>query len=232
MRAIVVIVAKAPVPDCVKTRLRPHLSADEAARLYTLFVQDMIEEITSLTQSANSPPSCSEVAVAYTPNGAEAVFKTILPGGVPLFPQQGTDLGERLASIFEDLYDRGYDQVHIINSDSPDMPRHLIGRSIQLLENPHIDLVLGPCRDGGYYLIGLKKPVPQLFNNIPWSTDGVLAATLQSARELGLGSALLEPWYDIDRYEDLLYFLERNRNIPDDAHRPGWRTLRYLRKQR
>ncbi|RJQ74320.1 MAG: glycosyltransferase [Desulfobacteraceae bacterium] len=229
MRSIVVIVAKAPVAACVKTRLCPHLSAAEAAELYTLFVQDMVEEMSRLTRSGPSAPACT-VALAYTPDGAEPVFRAILPEGVPLFPQRGADLGERLAGIFGKLHAQGYHRVHIINSDSPDMPSTLVARSIELLNRPNIDLVLGPCRDGGYYLVGLKRPMPRLFSQIPWSTDRVLEMTLQCARELGLRFALLEPWYDIDRFEDLLFFLERNRDRADDLPRAGWRTLNHLKR--
>ena len=229
MRSILVMVAKEPVPERVKTRLCPHLSPARAAELYSFFVQDMVDEMCGLTASAGDPAFCVSVALAYTPEESEAAFKAILPVPIPLFSQQGADLGERLLHIFEKLCGKGYDQVHIINSDSPDMPRSLISESARLLEAPRTDLVLGPCTDGGYYLIGLKKPVPELFQGIPWSTDRVLAMTLERACALGLSYALLEPWYDVDTYDDLVLFLERNKNRKDDGCGPGWRTLKYLR---
>jgi hypothetical protein len=228
MKAIVVIVAKEPLPAQVKTRLCPHLSASRAAELYTLFIQDMVDEMSRLRESASDPSSCVSVAIAYTPEESEAAFEAILPVPVPLFPQQGADLGQRLLHVFEKLCGKGYDQVHIINSDSPDMPRSLISESTKLLESPQTDLVLGPCADGGYYLIGLKEPVPELFREIPWSTDRVLEMTLERARTTGLSCALLEPWYDIDTFGDLTLFLERNRERKGDGYAPGWRTLKYL----
>jgi uncharacterized protein len=231
MRSIVVIVAKEPVPACVKTRLCTHLTTTEAAELYTLFIQDVVEEMSALSRPPRAATAGSTVAVAYTPEGSGAVFKALLPVDVPLFPQQGNDLGERLSDIFRKLFAIGYDQVHIINSDSPDMPCALVSRAIQLLEDPGIDLVLGPCPDGGYYLIGLKGHFPQLFNHIPWSTEKVLKMTLQCARKLGLSFALLEPWHDVDHYDDLLLFLERHRGRTNDAHEAGWRTLKYLRRR-
>jgi len=226
--AIVVIVAKEPLPTRVKTRLCPNISPDGAAELYTLFVQDMAGEMFGLTESAGDPSSCISVAVAYTPEESQAAFEAILPVSIPLFPQWGADLGERLLHIFEEMCGKGYDQVHIINSDSPDMPRSLIRESAKLLGAPQTDLVLGPCADGGYYLIGLKRPVPELFREIPWSTDRVLGMTLERARGLGLSCALLDPWYDIDTYGDLVRFLDRNRNRKSDDYGPGWRTLKYL----
>jgi hypothetical protein len=228
MKAIVVIVAKEPLPAHVKTRLCTHLSASGAAELYTMFVQDMVDEMSRLTESAGDPSSCLSVAIAYTPEKSGAAFEAILPVPVPLFPQQGADLGERLLHIFEKLCGKGYDQVHIINSDSPDMPRSFVSESTKLLEAPQTDLVLGPCADGGYYLIGLKKPIPELFREIPWSTDRVLEMTLERARALGLSYALLEPWYDIDTYSDLVRFLDRNKGRKGDECGPGRRTLKYL----
>jgi len=228
---IVVIVAKEPVPGRVKTRLCPQLSAGEAAEVYALFVQDMVEELARLVPGPCPGGPGNAVALAYTPEGAEAAFKTLLPATVPLFPQQGRDLGERLGGIFRKLCDEGYKQVHIINSDSPDLPCDVIRESIRRLEELRTDLVLGPCRDGGYYLVGLKRPVPELFAGIPWSTERVLATTVQRARRLGLSFALLEPWDDMDTYADLLHFLVRNQHRGDDGYVPGWRTLRYLRQK-
>jgi rSAM/selenodomain-associated transferase 1 len=230
MSAIVVMVAKLPVPTRVKTRLCPPLSAGEAAKVYALFVQDMVEEMARLTGQPHPDTPGSAVALAYTPEGSEAAFKALLPVSVKLFPQQGQDLGERLAGIFRLLFEDGYEQVHIINSDSPDLPCALLRDAIGRLKEPRTDLVLGPCRDGGYYLVGLKKPAPDLFAQIPWSTERVLEMSLQRAGRLGLSVALLAPWDDIDTYGDLVRFLARNQHRRDNEVAPGWRTLAYLRK--
>ncbi len=233
MRSIVVIVAKEPVPAQVKTRLSTHLSAGQSAELYSLFIQDMVEEMSKIPGASKTvqcdSSSHTALALAYTPEKAKPIFEKILPIRIPLFPQQGADLGERLANIFNRLFTKGYDQVHIINSDSPDMFHCLVKGSISLLEQPQTELVLGPCSDGGYYLIGLKRPIPELFEQMPWSTDRVLDKTLEKARFLGLPFALLEPWYDIDTHDDLLKFLARHKNRGDGDDGPGWRTLRYLR---
>lgn len=231
MRAIVVIVAKEPVATKVKTRLCPGLSPAQAAEIYTLFIQDMVDEMSGIAGNESGLPGTPppvRLALAYSPEGAEKTFEVMLPTPMLIFPQQGAELGERLSNIFTKLHGEGYEQVHIINSDSPDMPRSLVSKSTKLLEMPQVDLVLGPCADGGYYLIGLKRPVPDLFREIPWSTGRVLALTIERARALGLSHGLLEPWYDIDTCDDLLSFLERNRNSRDGCG-PGWRTLHYLR---
>ncbi len=228
MRTIVVIVAKEPVASRVKTRLCPGLSPVQAAEIYTLFIQDMVEEMSGLALAGDP---CVTLAQAFSPEGAGSSFEAILPASIPIFPQQGAGLGERLSHIFTKLHGEGYEQVLIINSDSPDMPCSLVRKSSRLLESPGIDLVLGPSADGGYYLIGLKKPAPGLFQDIPWSTDRVLALTLERARELGLSCGLMEAWYDIDTCDDLMLFLDRN-NSRKEGRGAGARTLGYLASNR
>jgi hypothetical protein len=221
MKAILVIVAKEPVPGRVKTRLFPHLSASQASELYSLFILDMVEEMSLLSEHA--------LAIAYTPKEAEPTFKKMLPHPIQLFPQQGTDLGERLANIFQRMFDQEYEQVHVINSDSPDLSHRLVKRAIELLKEPRTEVVLGPCADGGYYLVGLRRPMHGLFIEIPWSTDQVLKKTFERAQLLGFHCSLLDPWYDIDTYDDMLKFLARNEKMSDNNKRPGWRALRHIR---
>ncbi len=215
------MVAKEPVPGKVKTRLSSHLSARQAAQLYSLSIQDMVEEMTHLSENS--------LAIAYTPEEAKPIFKKMIPQTIQLFPQHGADLGERLANIFQRMFDEGYDHVHILNSDSPDLSHRFVEQSMKLLNKPQMEAVLGPCDDGGYYLVGLRRPIPELFTQIPWSTDKVLQRTLERAKQLGLHYNLLGPWYDIDTYDDILKFLARNGKKMDNHRRPGWRTLRYIR---
>ena len=221
MKTILVIVAKEPVPGKVKTRLLPHLTASQASELYRLFIHDMIDEMSLLSENT--------LAVAYAPKNAEKTFKKMLPHPIRLFPQQGADLGERLTNVFERMFDEGYEQVHIINSDSPDLPHRIIKRAIELLKEPRRSIVLGPCFDGGYYLVGLSRPIPELFVEIPWSTSLVLKKTIERAHHLGFRCDLLDPWYDIDTHDDILQFLARNEKKSDDNCRPGCRTLRHIR---
>ncbi len=228
MKSIVVIVAKEPVAGCVKTRLCPPLSPAEAADLYALFILDMVEEMSRTACSPHEVSRSSHLALAYTPESSAAAFQAVLPPAVSLFPQQGMDLGERLAAIFDILFAQDYDQVHIINSDSPDLPHTFVQQAIHMLAGPQTDLVLGPSHDGGYYLIGLKRPAARLFKQIPWSTERVLETTLGRARAINLSVALLDPWYDIDRFEDLLMFLERNQSRRKKDAMPGRRTFNFL----
>ena len=115
-------------------------------------------------------------------------------------PQGRGDLGDRLSRISHQVFLREYRKVIILASDTPHLPRDVIRSAIARLDE--IDVVLGPCDDGGYYLIGLRFRAPTLFAGIPWSTAQVLDRTIQRAQEAGMTWELLPPGYDIDTWED------------------------------
>ena len=103
-------------------------------------------------------------------------------------PQRGADLGERLATLLGELIGHGHRGAIAIDSDSPTLPMAYVAEAARLLASRGADVVVGPCDDGGYYLIGVRAPCPRLFEGIPWSTDRVLSLTLERARrrvELG-----------------------------------------------
>ena len=118
-------------------------------------------------------------------------------------------------AAFEALFAQGYQQVLIIGTDAPTLPLDHVKQALTRLEQH--DLVLGPALDGGYYLIGLKRPIQALFHDIPWSTDQVLKRTQEQAAKAGLTVALLEPWRDVDTLDDLQALIDAN---AADAKRP------------
>jgi hypothetical protein len=190
-----IIFAKAPIPGQVKTRLCPPLSPDEAASLHGSIVLDMLERSRSL-------PSMDRF-VACFPSPDHVFFKILEERhGVRLLAQAGEDLGARMAGALDDVFARGYRRALVIGTDLPTLPGSVFGEAFRLLD-AH-DLVLGPARDGGYYLIGLRKPAPELFAGIPWSTDRVLALTQSKASAAGLKTALLPVRRDVDTLDDLL----------------------------
>ncbi len=116
-------------------------------------------------------------------------------------PQSEGDLGQRMLSAFVASLSQGRRRVVLIGSDCPEITAPILSSAFALLTDH--DLVLGPARDGGYYLIGLTAPYPELFQDMPWGTAAVLTKTQTKAARLGLKTALLEPLTDIDRPEDL-----------------------------
>jgi rSAM/selenodomain-associated transferase 1 len=188
----VVIMAKSPLPNKVKTRLIQWLDPSTVSSLYYNFLLDKIEQVKNIE---------AHIFIAYTPENAADFFRTIIPPGFTLINQVGLDLGERLVNISKCLFNVGFKKVAILDSDTPNLPPEYIQKGFTLLNKS--DVVLGPCEDGGYYLIGLKANQPQLFNGIPWSTPKVMELTIEKAQSSGLTICLLEKWYDIDTVDDL-----------------------------
>jgi hypothetical protein len=193
------IFAKAPVPGQVKTRLCPPLTPDEAATLHGSFVLDTIER----TKAAVGKLKLDmDRYLACAPSSDHVFFKIMEERqGVKLIDQVGDDLGARMHHVVETMFSRGYRQTIIIGTDVPTVPLEYLRQALTLLEDH--DLTIGPALDGGYYLIGMNKPMPELFMDIPWSTDQVLRLTQEKAVVHGLKTALLERWRDVDTLDDL-----------------------------
>jgi rSAM/selenodomain-associated transferase 1 len=187
------IMTKAPKAGQVKTRLVPPLKPNEAAKLNKFFLRDTS---TAIANSATGKDACG-IAV-YTPTGSESAYAGILPANFRLLPQRGDRFGERLYFAALDLFNCGFESVCLIDSDSPTVPPENFAQAVKLLQCPGDRVVLGPCEDGGYYLIGLKKPHKELFKRIDWSTERVLVQTRQRAQEVGLEVKLLPLGYDVD----------------------------------
>jgi hypothetical protein len=121
--------------------------------------------------------------------------------GAAYLPQAEGDLGERMRGAFDAAFAAGFRRVVIIGSDLPDLSAELLGRAFALLDGHQA--VLGPARDGGYYLLGLRRPTLEVFRGIAWSTGEVLAATVARLWEMGIEPALLETLSDLDEAADL-----------------------------
>ncbi|KPQ43362.1 MAG: hypothetical protein MPEBLZ_02083 [Candidatus Methanoperedens nitroreducens] len=184
--------AKAPLPNQVKTRMIPSLDPGTVSGLYHNFLLDKIEQVKNIEAQA---------FIAYTPETEFAFFQSIAPSGFNLIKQTGSGLGERLANISRSLFEQDFKKVLMLDSDSPNLPVEYIKKGLEKLDN--CDIVIGPCEDGGYYLIGLRESQPLIFEGIPWSTSGVTELTMNKAQSSGLIVSLLEKWYDIDTIEDL-----------------------------
>jgi rSAM/selenodomain-associated transferase 1 len=204
LSAALVIFAKAPIPGQVKTRLCPPLTPDEAATLHGSFVLDTLERTKAATIQFKLP---FNRYLACAPSSTHVFFKIMEDRqGVKLIDQVGDDLGARMNRAFETLFSRGYKHVLIVGTDVPSLPLDHYKQALALLETH--DLVLGPALDGGYYLIGLNRSAPDLFSGIAWSTDQVLKLTQEKAYTLGLDTALIAPWRDVDTIDDLQSLVE------------------------
>ena len=200
-RCAIAIMAKAPDAAQVKTRLSPLLHPNEARELSACFLRDMTQMLVSAGRAAPI-----DGCIAFAPAGSEASFApivapgtgTVLADGAIDAPSNVVGLGRSLLHAARALLARGYGAVALLNADSPTLPAEAIVEAARLLAAPGERLVLGPATDGGYYLIGLKAPHPELFADIDWSSARVAAQTRAAAQRLGLAVAELAPWYDVD----------------------------------
>lgn len=217
-RTLLVFV-KAPSPGQVKTRLVPVLSPPQACRLYRCLAQDTLATARQLRGV--------QVVLAYAANKPFPDCAW-LDAKLPVILQDGRGLGERLTQAFRWAFSRQASRVVAIGSDAPQLSAAWLQRAFDALE--HAEVVLGPTVDGGYHLIGLQAPMPALFMDMPWSTNRLLAQTLERIAELHLTSRCLSAIRDLDTPEDLRYFA--------GGRRVGARTggflkeLRALRAQR
>lgn len=209
----IIIFAKAPIPGQVKTRLCPPLTPDEAATLHGSFVLDQLER----TKAAIAKYQLPAVRwLACAPSSTHVFFKIMEERqGVQLMDQEGPDLGARMHAAFVRLFAQGFTRALLVGTDVPSLPLVHYRQALEALATD--DLVLGPAQDGGYYLIGLKQPVAELFHNVEWSTDRVLATTRERAAERGLRTALLPAWRDVDTIDDLLALIQ---DSAQESHRP------------
>jgi rSAM/selenodomain-associated transferase 1 len=199
MSRALLIVAKRPAAGHTKTRLCPPLSGRQAAALYEGFLRDTLDV-------ARRAPG-ARLSIAYLAESeaeeqeARAYFHALAPD-MALTPQRGSGLGERLHHLLSEALRDGARCAVVMDSDSPTLPPACLAQAFERLDDG-CDVVLGPCDDGGYYLIGLTRPQPRLLCEVRMSTPTVLADTLAIATQLQLRVGLLDAWYDVDTAVEL-----------------------------
>ena len=194
-RPALVIFARAPLPGKTKTRLIPLLGEEAAAELYGCFLLDTV---------AGASQVEADIVVAVSECEHLESVGAMVQGVCPrahMTVQSGADLGERILNAFREILDRGHPSVAIVGSDAASLPADRMNQAFGLLQE--CDVVLGPCYDGGYYLIALRVARPELLRDICWGSSTVFRDTVTRAAEIGASVALLDPWYDVDTPEDL-----------------------------
>jgi len=187
------VMGKASSPGRTKTRLVPPLSAADAARLNTAFLQDIIGNLLHAGREMPIAPH-----VAFGPAGSEAFFRTCLPANLPLIDCSLPNFGDCLDLAITSQLQRGHAAACVLNADSPTLPTRVLIQAARALEGAEDRVVIGPSTDGGYYLLGVKRAHRRLFEDIEWSTPRVFDQTRQRAAELDLRVTVLEEWYDVD----------------------------------
>lgn len=191
---LVTVFARAPELGQVKTRLSPPLTTDEALALHRALVEDTLGSIDRLER-----PSLSKLLLLSRP--LRQASELDIPRGWSVGIQSSGGLGERMAHVFYTSFRRGVERVVILGSDSPTLPIEVVEEAFDRLRTAEV--VLGPAEDGGYYLVGARAWIPEMFQGISWGSSEVLSQTLAALRKNRHRYELLIPWYDVDRGEDL-----------------------------
>lgn len=214
----ILIMAKAPLPGFVKTRLEGRLTPVQCARLYECFLFDVID---------CAMESGFKVNIALTPGELVGAINNQVPPSVYVFPQEGCDLGQRMSSAAEHLFGRGCRRCVIIGADIPTIQPGRLKLAMTSLETH--DTCIGPACDGGYYLVGLNRPCPELFAGITWGTDQVLQETEDRLQRLGMTGLLLPELNDIDCWDDLVRLYEEFDDKELLREREPMRTKKFLK---
>lgn len=190
------VMAKEPRVGTVKTRMCPPLGVEEAAALYAVSLEETV---------ARMRQGDWQTVIFYT--GARSYFSQQFPE-LPIYEQQGADLGERMENALRGLLAAGARSAVLMGSDSPDLPLEHVACAFDCLEKT--PAVLAPAADGGYVLIGESCHQPALFSGIAWSTGQVLALTRERATQASIALCEIEPWDDLDDMAALNRLLQRS----------------------
>src|SRR5579875_298966 len=227
----IVVFAREPVPGRTKTRLIGALGAQTAAALADRFIRD------ALAKARRLGPKELIIAGSASENALRSSYFRALARefDARLIDQGSGDLGVRMARSLKPLAKAG--GAILFGTDTPSLPVRLLTHSTELLEDGHV--VVSPALDGGYYLLGIRGNLPDIFTAIPWGSSRVLALTLRRLGRIGVRYSLGPWWYDVDRPEDLALLsahLDCHRKsggcmvLPLGAPHPCPRTAALLRR--
>lgn len=193
VKSTLIIFTKNPVLGKVKTRLASTMGDETALDVYQNLLQ--------ITRSASQKADCNRLLF----------YSDFIPEKDDWNPeffakhlQSAGDLGTRMESAFRFAFENGANKVVIIGSDCPEISNEILSDAFEALDE--YDFVLGPATDGGYYLLGMQSPTPELFSQVKWSTEGVLEETIRRIREKEKSFLLLTVLTDIDTENDLKEF--------------------------
>ncbi|MGC8660530.1 MAG: TIGR04282 family arsenosugar biosynthesis glycosyltransferase [Desulfomonilaceae bacterium] len=195
MSSRIIVFTKYPNPGATKTRLIQLLGAQGSATLHARLTEEVVTVVRLFSETCNVP-----MEIRYY-GGSPALMSQWLGDDLAYRTQEGIDIGMKMHVAFQEAFEEGCTRVVLLGTDIFGMSVAILKASLDLL-NDH-DLVLGPANDGGYYLVGLREPRPEIFENISWGSGNVLTETLQSARAIGLNIQFVQALDDVDRPEDI-----------------------------
>jgi len=195
---LLIVFVKYPAPGTVKQRLAQQIGMDAAAKIYRQIAEAVVNN--------TAPQDATDYAVeiCFDPKDDMHLVRSWLTSSDRFSSQRGDGLGARMRNAFICAFESGFKRVILIGSDCPDISSQIILQGFAHLQQK--DIVIGPAYDGGYYLIGLRQPREEIFQDIEWGTEKALQQTCDKIKVAGLFFSLLPTLRDIDRVEDLKYY--------------------------
>ncbi len=215
----IIVFAKNPKPGFVKTRLNPPLDKNQSASLAESFLIDTVNLVTKIIK-------VNKKLLYYYPSNSIDYFKSIIKSDWSLELQKGRNLGERMTNAIIRSMRSDQCPVILIGTDSPALPASYISEALKALES--VDVVIGPCLDGGFYLAGVKQYHRGLFRHIRWSSEFVLFDTIQNINKKKLTMRLLPMWFDVDDINGLLKLQNILSSLPSDICKNTRKRLKDL----
>ena len=228
------VFAKAPQPDAVKTRLAGFITAEEASAVYAAFLDDaaaqfselecdvryyvapLVSKGQSLLESKGQSLQELPVESAHRSAQKSAARALPMPPDAVLLGQVGDDLGARMLGAFSDSFAAGYRHVVIVGTDHPTLPTAYVTRAFDQL-SASSRIVIGPSDDGGYYLLGMNRLYPVLFEGMTYSHPDVFSRTMERAAAVAADVTVLPRWFDVDTPESLIRLWREVGEFPDRA---------------
>ena len=207
---LLIIFMKFPRPGAVKTRLQPEISPEGSYRLFRAMCEDLVANLQNSEQF--------DLQIHFWPPESEAQMRDWLGEHLSFVPQIAGNLGEKMNGAIANSLAAGYRKAAIIGSDLPTLDAARINLAFEKLDSS--DAVFGPTDDGGYYLVGMRRAIPALFENIPWSTTSVFVKTMEVANSNHISVALLPQESDIDTFDEVRLLWAQWKNRVADAPFP------------
>lgn len=212
-----IIFSRLPVGHETKTRLAAILSETQRAELHLAMWHDIFTEALKLRST--------DIYLYWTGSGDVKDYQEYIPPSFILRKQEGNNLGERMKNALREIFADGYKRAAIIGADIPSVRAGNIERAFDLLNDS--DIVIGPSEDGGYWLIGMNKFIPDAFNVSSWGNSSVLSSTSENLTASNIAYSLAETLQDIDTPGDISLFTSDKRN----SDRSAYKYLKGLRRR-
>jgi rSAM/selenodomain-associated transferase 1 len=185
-----IIIAKSPETGHVKTRLNSHIPEEKVVEIYAYLLEQTVRKLRSIEGV--------DTFIAHAPYSAGDYFMNF---GIRLIPLHESDLGAGMYEAFRSVFNSGYRKTVLVGADIPDLSSATILDALHVLSTH--DLVFGPARDGGYYLVGMRKLIKEVFEKVPWSSDQTLEISLRRSKKYNYSVGFTETLSDIDTIDDV-----------------------------